>query len=108
MKKNTSRATIKVCVHKDCCQKGSEQVYDNLKSGLAPEEALILKVDDCMSLCALGPNIALNDNIVYGVKPFTAIEQVKAELANPSCKADGLGSKPLETLDALLDDIEKL
>lgn len=101
------KATIKVCVHKDCCQNGSEQVYENLRNALS-EEAVVLKVDDCMSLCALGPNIAINDNIVYGVKPFSAVEQVRTELQDPSCKADGLGSKPIETLDAFLEDIDKL
>ncbi len=103
-----SRATIKVCVHKDCLQKGSKQVYENLRDAFLPEEATVLQVDDCMSMCALGPNIALNDNIVYGVKPFSAVEQVKQELSDPSCKADGLGSKPIEGLDDFLEDIERL
>ena len=102
------KATIKVCVHRDCCQKGSEQIYENLRDGLSPEEATVLKVDDCMSMCALGPNIALNDNIVTGIKPFSAVEQVRAELEDPSCKADGLGSKSIETLDDFLENIEKL
>jgi NADH:ubiquinone oxidoreductase subunit E len=108
MQNMPSKATIKVCIHKDCCQKGSQQVYENLRDAFTKEEATVLKVDDCMDMCALGPNIALNDNIVTGVKPFTAVEQVKAELANPSCKADGLGSRPLGELDALLDGIDKL
>ena len=108
MEPRPSKATIKVCVHRDCCQKGSEQVYDVLRDAFTPEEATVLKVDDCMSMCALGPNIALNDNIVTGIKPFSAVEQVRAELRDPSCKADGLGSKPLETLDDFLENIEKL
>lgn len=108
MGETAGKASIKVCVHKDCCQKGSEQVYDNLRDAFTPEEATILKVDDCMSMCALGPNIALNDNIVYGVKPFSAVEQVKAELKDPSCKADGLGNKPIENLDDFLENIENL
>lgn len=103
-----SKATIKVCVSKDCCQKGSEQIYENLRDAFTPEEATILRVDECMSMCALGPNIALNDNIVTGIKPFSAVEQVRSELNDPSCKADGLGSKPIESLDTFLDDIEKL
>lgn len=108
MEKNQSKATIKVCVSKDCCQRGSEQIYENLRDALSPEEATVLKVDDCMGMCALGPNIALNDNIVTGIKPFSAVEQVRNELKDPSCKADGLGSKPIETLDDFLEDIEKL
>jgi NADH:ubiquinone oxidoreductase subunit E len=108
MQNMPSKATIKVCVHKDCCQKGSQQVYENLRDAFTKEEATVLKVDDCMDMCALGPNIALNDNIVTGIKPFSAVEQVMAELGNPSCKADGLGSRPMGELDALLDGIENL
>lgn len=104
----SSKATIKVCVSQDCCRRGSEQIYENLRDAFTPEEATILRVDECMSMCALGPNIALNDNIVTGIKPFSAVEQVKSELNDPSCKADGLGSKPIESLDTFLDDIEKL
>lgn len=107
-KKTPTQATIKVCIHKDCLLRGSEDVYNNLKEGLSKEEALVLKVDDCFSFCEEGPNIALNDNILRGVRPFTAVEQVRAELNNPSCKADGLGSRPLDDLDDVLDSIEKL
>jgi NADH:ubiquinone oxidoreductase subunit E len=103
-----SQATIKVCIHKDCAARGSHDVYQNLKEGLTPEEAVVLKVDECFGFCEEGPNIALNDNILRGVKPFLAVEQVRAELENPSCKADGLGSRPLDDLDDILDDIEKL
>ncbi len=107
-KKSLSQATIKVCIHKDCCLRGSEDVYNNLKEGLSREEALVLKVDTCFSFCEEGPNIALNDNILKGVRPFTAVEQVRAELENPSCKADGLGSRSLNELDDVLDTIENL
>jgi NADH:ubiquinone oxidoreductase subunit E len=107
MSETPSKATIKVCMHKDCCQRGSQEVYENLRDALR-DEATVLTTDECMSMCALGPNIALNDNIVTGVKPFSAVERVQAELADPSCKADGLGSKPIETLDQFLEDIDKL
>lgn len=103
-----TQATIKVCMHQDCCQKGSADVFTVLSDGFPKEEAVVLKVDECFGFCEEGPNIALNDNIVRGIKPFTAIEQVRAELRDPSCKADGLGSRPLDELDAILDSIEKL
>lgn len=103
-----SVATIKVCIHKDCCQKGSEQVYQNLKEGLGKDEAVVLKMDECFNFCEEGPNIAINDNIVRGVKPFTAVEQVRQELNDPSCKADGLGSRPLDDLDHVLDSLDQL
>ena len=107
-KKPAGRATIKVCVHKDCAFRGSEEVYLNLKEGLTPEEALVLKTDTCFDYCNEGPNIVLNDNIVKGIRPFTAVEQVRAELENPSCKADGIGSRPLGDLDDVLDNLDKL
>lgn len=107
-KKAPSQATIKVCIHKDCCLRGSEEVYHNLKEGLSKDEAVVLKVDTCFSFCEEGPNIALNDNILKGVRPFTAVEQVRAELENPSCKADGLGARPLDDLDDIIDSIDKL
>jgi NADH:ubiquinone oxidoreductase subunit E len=103
-----TQATIKVCIHKDCALRGSEDVYNNLKEGLSKEEALVLRTDTCFDYCNEGPNIALNDNIVKGVRPFTAVEQVRAELRDPSCKADGLGSRPLHELDEVLDSIDKL
>jgi len=102
------RATIKVCLHTKCCQKGAEDIYRNLKDGLTKEEALILPVRECFGFCKEGPNIAINDNIVKNVHPFSAVERVKSELENPSCKADGLGSKSIDTLDDVLDNIEKL
>jgi NADH:ubiquinone oxidoreductase subunit E len=103
-----TRATIKVCLHEKCCRKGAEDIYRNLKEGLTKEEALVLPIYECFGFCKEGPNIAINDNIVKGVRPFTAVELVRAELDNPSCKADGLGSKSLDALDDVLEDITKL
>jgi NADH:ubiquinone oxidoreductase subunit E len=103
-----TRATIKVCLSEKCCQKGAEEIYANLKEGLTKEEAIVLPVHECFGFCKEGPNIAINDNIVKGVKPFLAVEVVRQELRDPSCRADGLGSKSIDTLDAVLEDIEKL
>ncbi len=106
--KRAGRATIKVCMHQKCCQKGAEEIFANIKGGLTKEEAVVLPVRRCLGYCSEGPNIAINDNIVKGVKPFLAVETVRQELRDPSCKADGLGSKSLDALDYVLDDITKL
>ncbi|MFZ2299933.1 MAG: NAD(P)H-dependent oxidoreductase subunit E [Candidatus Moraniibacteriota bacterium] len=106
--KHTGQATVKVCLHTKCCHKGAEQIFANLKEGLSKEEALILPVRECLGYCSEGPNIAINDNIVKGVKPFLAVETVRQELRDPSCKADGLGSKSLDDLDQVLEDATKL
>src|SRR6185369_14798870 len=103
-----TRATIKVCMHKDCASRGSEEVYKNLKEGLTKEEAIVLTVDDCFHCCELGPNIVINDNIVKGVKPFLTVEMVRQELRDPSCRADGLGSKGIEELDSVIEEMTEL
>ena len=102
------QATIKVCLHEKCCRKGARAVYENLKEGLAKEEALVLPVYECFNFCKEGPNIAINENIVKGVKPFLEVERVRQELRDPSCRADGLGSKSLDALDEVLEDIDRL
>lgn len=107
-KKISSRATIKVCLQDKCRSRGAENVYKNLKDGLTQEEALILPIKECFNRCEDGPNIVINDNIVRNVKPFLAVETVRRELADPSCKADGLGSKTIDELDTVLDAIDKL
>lgn len=103
-----TRATVKVCLHEKCCRKGAEEIYANLKEGLSKEEALVLPVHQCLGFCQEGPNIAINDNIVKGVKPFLAVERVRQELRDPSCRADGLGSKSIDALDEVLEDITRL
>lgn len=106
--KKDARATIKVCLGEKCRRKGADEIYTNLKEGLGKDEALILPVKECFGYCAEGPTIAINDNVVKGIKPFLAIEQVREELADPSCKADGLGSKNIDALDDVLDTIDRL
>ncbi len=103
--KKDTRATIKVCLEPSCCQRGAENVHTALKQGFAPEEALVIRSPRCLSGCQDGPNIAVNDNIIKGVQPVTVVETVRAELRNPSCKADGIGSRSIDELDSVLDDI---
>ncbi len=103
--KKDIRATIKVCLEENCCQKGAQNVFLALKQGFAKEEALIIKSPRCLSGCKNGPNIAVNDNIIKGVKPISVVETVRSELQNPSCKADGIGSRGIDELNTVLDDI---
>jgi len=103
--KKDTRATILVCLEENCCQKGAQNVFMALKQGFASEEAIIMKSPRCLSGCKGGPNIAVNDNIVKGVKPISVVETVRSELQNPSCKADGIGSRSINDLDTVLDDI---
>ncbi len=76
-----------------------------LKLGFAPEEAVILPASRCLSGCGMGPNIAVNDNIIRRVTPVSVVETVRTELNNPSCKADGIGSRSIDELESVLDDI---
>ncbi len=100
-----SRATLKVCLQENCCQKGARNVFTALKQGFAPEEALVIESSRCLSGCKEGPNIAVNDNIIKGVRPISVVETVRSELKNPSCKADGLGSRSIDDLEDVLSDI---
>lgn len=100
-----TRSSIKVCLEPSCCQRGAQNIFTALKQGFAPEEALVLQSGRCLSGCKEGPNIAVNDNIIKGVKPITVVELVRAELKNPSCKADGIGSRNIEELERVLDDM---
>lgn len=100
-----TRATIKVCLEPSCCQRGAENVLVALKQGFAPEEALIMPSPRCLSGCQEGPNIAVNDNIIKGVQLISVVETVRSELRNPSCKADGIGSRSIDDLDSVLNDI---
>lgn len=59
----------------------------------------------CLSDCQEGPNIAVNDNIIKGVQPISVVETVRAELKNPSCRADGIGSRSIDDLESVLDDM---
>lgn len=102
------RATIKVCLGQKCSARGGEDIFRNLKEGLDKDEALVLPVRECFGYCEDGPNIAINDNIIKGIKPFLAVEQVREALEDTSCKADGLGSKSLDELDGVLDEITSL
>lgn len=106
--KASGQATVKVCLGEKCCMKGAKDIYTNLKEGLTKEEALVLPVHECLGFCKDGPNIVINDNIVKGVKPFSVVETVRQELSDTSCRADGLGSKSIDTLDDVLENIEKL
>ncbi len=103
--KKDTRVTIKVCLQDKCCQKGAENVYMALRQGFASQEALVIDSARCLSQCGSGPNIAVNDNIIRGVRPISVVETVRAELNNPSCKADGIGSRSLDELDSVLSDI---
>lgn len=103
-----TRATVRVCMNDKCRARGSERVLEALKDGLAPGEATVIASDQCFSYCEEGPNIAINDNLVKGVKPFLAVETVRQELANPSCKADGVGSRSLDDLDDVIDGLGRL
>lgn len=103
-----TRATIKVCLQESCCQKGARNVLTALEQGFAREEALIIESPRCLSGCNNGPNIAVNDNIMRNIQPITAVETVRAELRNPSCKADGIGSRSIDDLDSVLDDVFSL
>ena len=53
----------------------------------------------------MGPNVAVDGNILHHMNPRDAVAHVKEELAHPSKKVHGLGGKTLDDLDSVLDDL---
>lgn len=98
------KTRVKVCVNVNCCQRGSEQVYEALlKNTNASIE--VVKTGDCFRFCKSGPNVSVDGALLHGVRPSEAVNRVNAEIAHPSRKTDGLGTKGLSELDSVLDDL---
>jgi (2Fe-2S) ferredoxin len=63
------------------------------------------KTHDCFGYCGLGPNVAVNGNIIHALRPDDAATRVRREVADPSPKIHGLGAKTLDDLDSLIDNL---
>lgn len=99
-----SKSVVKVCVHQDCCRRGSERVYARLARDCS-SEADIRKTEDCFRWCAKGPNVAVNGNVLHHIREDTAVSRVRFELRSPSIKRDGIGARSLDDLDDVLENL---
>jgi len=93
---------VKICLSEKCRARGSKGVLSALENreGLP---ATIEKTDQCMGYCGMGPNVAVNGNILHHMRPDEAKRRVEEELLHPSPKIHGLGSKKIDDLDSILD-----
>ncbi len=98
------KVRIKVCVHVDCCMRGSEKVYETLAQALA-ETADVIQTMDCFRFCKIGPNVSVNGTVLHNMQAGNAVSRIKREIATPSRKIDGAGTKSIDELDDVLDSL---
>jgi NADH:ubiquinone oxidoreductase subunit E len=101
---SSSKPIVKVCVHEECRGRGSERIYARLCDECGGE-AEIRKTEDCFRLCKIGPNVAVNGNVLHHMRENNAVLRVRSELRSPSIKRDGIGARSLDDLDDVLDHL---
>lgn len=99
------KSHIRVCINEHCCRNGSEKVYAALKDSLADSEADIVCSGDCFRFCKSGPNISVNGAILHHVNPGNAVSKVRNALTQKTPKKEALGTRPLDELDDVLDNL---
>jgi NADH:ubiquinone oxidoreductase subunit E len=95
---------VKVCCSGKCAGRGSERVFVTLERE-GGDDMIIEKTTNCFGYCAMGPNVAVDGNILHHLNPGDAITRVRREITHPSPKIHGLGGKTLDDLDSILDDL---
>lgn len=103
-----ARKIVKVCLHRNCCERGAREVCDALEREIGPGEADVVRSDECFHFCKKGPNVAVDGNVLHFVRPREAVSRVQREIAHPSARRDAVGSRSLDDLDDVLDDLGSL
>jgi NADH:ubiquinone oxidoreductase subunit E len=98
---------IKVCLHEDCRKHGSAAILATLSKTLG-DDALVEGTPDCFRFCKLGANVAVNGTVLHHLHPDTAVARVRRESAGPRAKKDVVGTRPIDELDAVLDELSRL
>lgn len=96
--------TVKICCSGKCKGRGSDRLFAAIEKECVPE-TIVQKTTECMGYCGMGPNVAVDGNILHGLHPDSAGKRVKDEIAEPSPKRHGLGSKTIDDLDSILDNL---
>lgn len=99
---------IRVCIHKTCCQRGSEKIYTTLKQSFSDDEADIAKTENCFRFCESGPNIAVNGAVLHRMSPGSAPGAIRRSLAQKNTKKDAVGTRSIDELDQVLDSLMDL
>jgi hypothetical protein len=84
--------------------RGSEKIYETLTRDLA-ETVDVGKTIDCFRFCKSGPNVSVNGTVLQGMHLNDATSRVKQEIVKPSRKIEGIGTKSIDELDDVLDDL---
>jgi NADH:ubiquinone oxidoreductase subunit E len=92
---------VKVCININCCQNGSEKVYDAL-TAKGDIDAEVVKTPDCFRFCKQGPNVAVDGHVLHHVNPSNAVRRVQNEMSHPSVKKDAIGTRSIDELDDFL------
>ncbi|MDD5083427.1 MAG: (2Fe-2S) ferredoxin domain-containing protein [Candidatus Moranbacteria bacterium] len=98
------KVRVRVCVHVDCCMRGSEKIYEKLSKDLG-DTVDVGKTIDCFRFCKIGPNVSVNGTILHGVHLNDATSKVRREIDKPSRKIEGAGTKSIDELDDVLDGL---
>lgn len=98
------KPVVKVCGHANCAARHARDIFERLRVELH-DEALVRLTDHCLDHCTDGPNASVNGVLVSGLTPESAVGLVRKELTRPSQKSDGAGTRSLDDLDAVLDDV---
>lgn len=104
---NKQQHTVRVCVNVNCRCNGSEKVFEKLSAERA-ENWELSKTDECFRYCKEGPNVAVNGNVLHHMHPESATRRVRSEIEHPSPKKDTVGTRGLDELDNVLDDLTSL
>jgi (2Fe-2S) ferredoxin len=65
----------------------------------------IATTPNCFRLCQKGSNVAVDGNVLNFVKAADAVRRVQSEIRHPSRKTEGIGLRPIEDLDDVLDNL---
>lgn len=95
---------VKICTDTKCERRGSRGITQKLQAELH-EQAVVVPCDTCMSGCKWGVNGSVNGQRVSEMNSENAVSKVREELKNPSIKSDGIGTKSLDELDTVLDQM---
>ncbi len=99
---SSRKPIVKVCVHRDCCERGSQQIYARLEREVSSDMD-VRKTDECFRFCKKGPNVAVDGAVLHHMHERNVVSRVRSEVRSPSVKKDGIGTRTIDELDDLLD-----
>lgn len=100
------KSQIRVCVNVNCCQRGSQALAKSLKEAFPDNhETEVIASESCFRFCKSGPNVAVNGALLHHMNPGQAVTRVRQALTKKAVKKEAIGTRPLDELDAALDEM---